>query len=83
MAAEMKKEGVLLVNYLSLFMIKPISRYVETLMYSDWTFFALLGLLLFLYFLLCLKLFVLLGSLSGASNIFMVFGANWCGYILS
>ncbi|KAI9256817.1 hypothetical protein EDC94DRAFT_615825, partial [Helicostylum pulchrum] len=55
---------------------------LKLFMYSSWTL-ALLGLLLFLGFLLCLELFVLLGSLSGASNIFMVFGANWWGYVSS
>ncbi|KAI9255455.1 hypothetical protein EDC94DRAFT_587241 [Helicostylum pulchrum] len=34
--------------------------------------------LLFWYFLLCLEFFVLLGFLSGVSNIFMVSGADWC-----
>ncbi|KAI9256070.1 hypothetical protein EDC94DRAFT_616553 [Helicostylum pulchrum] len=51
MAAGMKKEGVLLIKYLSLFMIKPISRYelfiiflqgmLKLFMYSAWTFYLL------------------------------------------
>ncbi|KAI9255380.1 hypothetical protein EDC94DRAFT_617488 [Helicostylum pulchrum] len=75
-------------------MIKPISRYelfiiflqsmLKLFMYScSLGTLALLGLLLFWYFLLYLKFFGLLGSLSGASNIFIAFGVNWCGYISS
>ncbi|KAI9252523.1 hypothetical protein EDC94DRAFT_620811 [Helicostylum pulchrum] len=57
MAAEMKKEGLLLVKYLSLYTIKPISKYgffiiflqdmLKFFMYSAWAFFVL-EILLFL-----------------------------------